>query len=350
MICPSCGTQNEETYQFCMKCGTSLAQRPVAEPVQQVQADQVVTPTPHASLRVDGHRSKDLLRDKITPAEGEVSVRTYYCTYYLSRLLGLEAWGYLGVTNKRVIFQALGTSNAGSSVIQSELPIADVSGISSYKGTFFSFGHMAAAFFTSNVIAWMLLFILGPLGAAIGFAISLASKGGVGSGLGLSTIGWILGIGAFLLSLSIARHSIWRSILAATASVGFVIAGSGGLLGMAGALSRSFFGQNNTSYASGGLASLAFMFAFVAALYTIFCIVWYSRRPTFSLAISSKGGSDTPISISGASGLGLFSVSAGKALTAEPAADVELMLQELGAVILDVQMLGDMGITKWKVL
>lgn len=98
------------------------------------------------------------------------------------------------------------------------------------------------------------------------------------------------------------------------------------------------------------VAGLSFFFAFIMGIYALFCIFWYARRPTFSLAISSKGGSDTPISISGASGLGLFSVSAGKALTAEPAADAELMLQELGAVILDIQMLGDMGINKWKTL
>ena len=349
MICPNCGSSNEDTYQFCMKCGSSLAGT-TAVAVQQLPNDQVTTATPYIQTVRTNHRSKDLLKDKITPADGEVSVRTYYCTYYISRLLGLEAWGYLGVTNKRVIFQALGTSNAGSSVIQSEVPIADVSGISSYKGTFFSFGHMAMAFVTSLFVANMLLFILGALGTAIGLAIAYSSKGELGSGLGLTIIGWILGIGGLLVSFPIARNSIWRSILAATSSVGFVIAGGGGLLGMAGTLARSFLSQNTTSYASGGLATLAFFVAFLALIYTLFCIVWYARRPTFSLAISSKGGSDTPISISGASGLGLFNVSAGRALTAEPAVDAETMLQELGAVILDIQMLGDMGINKWKAL
>ena len=106
-----------------------------------------------------------------------------------------------------------------------------------------------------------------------------------------------------------------------------------------------FFGANQDENA---LAAIAFLLAFGMFIYTLFCMLWYARRPTFSLAISSKGGSDTPISISGASGMGLFNVSAGKALTAEPAEDAELMLEQLGAVILDIQMLGDMGINKWK--
>lgn len=348
MICPNCGAHNDETYQFCMKCGTSLSGVSPTEAVQQLQTEPAAIPTPQADLRVNGRRNKDLLKDKITPAEGEVSVRTYYCTYYLSRLLGLEAWGYLGVTNKRVIFQALGTSNAGSSVIQSELPIADVSGISSYKGTFFSFGHVAVAFIASAITSSVFSFIIGVIGTVIGLAAAYVSEGNSAGGtLGLQAIAWIIGVGGSLVSLSQARHSIWKPILASISTASFGAAAGGGLLG---SLAGSLTSQDFLAYATGGLATLALFLGFLASIYTLFCIFWYARRPTFSLAISSKGGSDTPISISGASGLGLFNVTAGKALTAEPAADVELMLQELGAVILDVQMLGDMGINKWKVL
>ncbi len=347
MICPNCGTNNEDTYQFCMKCGTSLSGIVPAVPEEQRHAVQVPTSTQPASPPVGPQRKKDLLTEKITPAEGEVSVRTYYCTYYLSRLLGLEAWGYLGVTNKRVIFQALGTSNAGSSVIQSELPIADVSGISSYKGTFFSFGHLATAFAAAWIAASVVFIFTALFGIAlIGLIIRASNtlESGANSYIVLEAVGWIMGVLAFLGSVSRVRHSIWKSILAAISAVGFSVGGGGSLLG--GFVSLLFSQNENANI----LAGLSFFFALLMSIYTLFCMVWYSRRPTFSLAISSKGGSDTPISISGASGLGLFNVTAGKALTAEPAADVELMLQELGAVILDVQMLGDMGINKWKVL
>jgi len=339
-----------------MTCGEPLTatNSNVVEPSEVKQKSTTDQPS---DQQIKRKGIKDLLKENITPAEGEVSVRTYYCTYYISRLLGLEAWGYLGVTNKRVIFQALGTSNAGSSVIQSELPIADVSGISSYKGTFFSFGHMALAFVVSSIVAINLLFFVGAFGSALEIMIATMFKNSPGiSGLGLGVIGWLLGIGCSLISASIARNLIWRSILAAASSVGFFIALGGGLFSMVGGggllgMLLNYAGSSNNDYISGGgIAAIAFLCGFIAVIYTFFCIVWYARRPTFSLAISSKGGSDTPIAISGASGLGLFSVAAGKALTAEPVADAELMLQELGAVILDVQMLGDMGINKWKVV
>src|SRR3990172_2313040 len=207
MICPNCGTNNEDTYQFCMKCGTSLSGVSVTEAVEQLHTDQAVSPAPHTGLRLNGHRNKDLLKDKITPAEGEVSVRTYYCTYYLSRLLGLEAWGYLGITNKRVIFQALGTSNAGSSVIQSELPIADVSGISSYKGTFFSFGHLATAFAAAWIAAitvFMLTALFGTIVITLIVRYSQSIELSSNSYVVLQVIGWILGIGGALASLGLA--------------------------------------------------------------------------------------------------------------------------------------------------
>jgi len=113
--------------------------------------DCIIKNIPNSKINMETKMNIDLIKDNVTPAEGEHSVRTYYCTYYQSKLLGLEAKGFLGVTNKRVIFQANGTSNAGNSVIQSELPISDVSGISSYKGTYFSLGHLLGAFLLTAI-------------------------------------------------------------------------------------------------------------------------------------------------------------------------------------------------------
>lgn len=329
MICPNCGTNNEDTFQFCMKCGTSLA-----NVSSTTTPSAPVSPSPKP-VRVTS-KNRDLLKDRITPADSEMTVRTYYCTYYQSRLLGLEASGYLGVTNKRVIFQALGKSNSETSVIQSEVPIADVSGISSYKGTYFSIGHVLAAVFASMVASGFTTSIVALLGGVAGILSESVEA--------VEAVGWILAVVAFLLSFGFARHSIWKPVFATTASVAFAVAGGGSLLT---GFSRSFssFGQYQQS---GGLAGLGFFFSFLVGIYALFCMFWYARRPTFSLAINSKGGSSTPISISGASGMGLFDVSAGKALAAEPAEDSESMLQELGALILDIQMLGDMGINKWK--
>ncbi|MEI7847100.1 MAG: zinc ribbon domain-containing protein [Chloroflexota bacterium] len=345
MNCPNCNFGNDEGYKFCQKCGSKLT------PVQteKTNADMFSgfsTDINEPDVETAGHPPaqkppaykknksaiKDLLKNNISPAEGELTVMSYHCTYYKSRLLGLEASGYLGVTNKRVIFQALGTSNAGSSIIQSEVPIADVSGISSYKGTFFSFGHMLSALALSTVVASLVSVLL------------LAVGGGSQSGSSaMEVLGWIFGILACGGSFMLSRESIWRSVMVNISSACVVLAGGGSFLNNFNALSYLMGGSRST-----GSSMLAFFIAFLVAIYGLVCVFWYARRPTFSLAINSKGGSSTPISISGASGIGIFDVSAGKALAAEPAVDSEPMLKELGAMIMDIQTLGDLGIDKWK--
>lgn len=261
----------------------------------------------------------DLIQTNITPADGEHSVRTYCCTYYKSKLLGLETNGYLGVTNKRVIFQAVGSSVSGRNVIQSEVPVADVSGISSFKGIYFSITHLLSAFLVTVFFAVLAFGLLTYLSMA------------VDSYDGYKVIAWIIAIAALVGSFLVQVKSIWRPVLAGVSVAGFVSL-SGSLF--------SFFGF-------GSSPDFTIFLAAIALIYALVCVFWYSRRPTFSLSINSKGGSSTPIAISSASGLGLLTVSAGKSLNAEPAQDAELMLKELGALILDIQMMGDYGVSKW---
>lgn len=254
--------------------------------------------------------TKYMLKVSVTPAEGEASVKAYHCTYYKSRLLGLSASGYLEVTNKRVIFQALGKSSAGVSVIHSEVPVADVSGISSYKGIYFSFGHLVTAFVVS-FIAFSLVPVITTL------IVQMARDYDM-----LIYAGWAIALLGFGGSFFVPNQSIWRCMLVSASASALGVVGGG----------------------SGWPSSLGF----VMAIYALVCFFWYARRPTFSLSVNSKGGSSTPINISGATGIGIFDVAAGKALTAEPAEEAEQLLKELGAVVLDVQTLGDLGISRWK--
>lgn len=267
----------------------------------------------------------DLLESHISAAKEERTVKTYFCSYYHSRLLGLQAKGHLGVTNKRVIFHASGQSTIGNSVIQSEVPIADVSGISSYKGTYFSFGHLLVALIVSSFISLIAASLVNLIGINTDYQV-------------YQGIGWLVGIVALISSFAIKSDQIWRSVLAATSSLVVYSIGVSRVL------------QNPLSLILGQTSGLGWelVIAGLINLYALLCIFWYARRPAFSLMIGSKGGSSTPIAISGASRLGILDTSAGRALTAEPAEETEEMLKELGAVILDIQTLGDLGIKKWQ--
>lgn len=272
---------------------------------------------------------KNVILQNITPAEGETGVRSYHCTYYNSRLLGMKAQGYLEVTNKRVVFQALGFSPAGPSIIQSEVPMADISGINSYKGTFFSILHILGAL----IVAFVVFSLLPVIITLIQYAAEVPSSTWIG-------IIWALTILTFLPSFLLDYSSIWRVVLA-SASAAFLstIAALSFLSNLAG----SFLGSRSQGSTGWQVIILAGLM-----IYILICAINYARRPTFTLGIGSKGGSSTPINISGAGGLGIFDVAAGKALTAEPAKQAEEMLKELGAIITDIQSMGDIGINKWK--
>jgi hypothetical protein len=98
----------------------------------------------------------------------------------------------------------------------------------------------------------------------------------------------------------------------------------------------------------GGSSTVGFLLALIAGVYALICLVWYATRKTMSLAVNSKGGSNTPIAIAGAGSGGALFSSAARALEAEPAGDAEAVMKELGALIMDIQQRGDFGIDKWR--
>jgi len=266
----------------------------------------------------------NLIQTTITPAEGEQSVRTYCCTRYNSKLLGLKTDGYLGVTNKRVIYQAVGSTAGGRNVIQSEVPIADISGITSFKGIYFSIIQFLLAGLLTYIVTALASVLIG------GAAVLLESY------TAFQILTWVIVVGGLAGSFLVNVKSIWRSVLASLSAAGLVALGGGSLLS-----NFSLFGGFGRSI------GWQFFLAVLVNIYALLCSYWYARRPTFSLEINSKGGASTPISIASASGL--FNLSVRKILKPAPAKDAEVMLKELGALILDIQMLGDYGIEKWKV-
>ncbi|TDE15205.1 hypothetical protein [Dyadobacter psychrotolerans] len=202
-----------------------------------------------------------ILGINITPSEGEQSVKSYQCTEFVSRFFGINSKGYLEVTNKRLLFQALGQNIRGWSVIHKEVSISEVSDIKIYKGSTFN----------------LLLFIAGIL---LDLFVSTVVYRGVGS-FTSDGFGMFFAIGAF---------------------------------------------------------------AYGAYLVYIWC-----KKQAFSLIINTKGGTGNVVYLAGISPFNTGNSAASRALIyTKPGADTEIMLREIGAVILDVQNLGDYAIEKWK--
>jgi len=338
--CSNCGFENSDNYQYCMKCGKLL---PIATP-QDPSSNLPPVPPMSVEYQSNSKRFK-LLVENLAPAEGEAEVKSYHCTSFKSALFNLKAEGHLVVTNKRVVFHASGLSFAGKSILQSEVPIEDVSGISFYKGSYISLMHILGAFFFSIIVGGLANGIITALISSAVNSIRNNPSATMNSLNSLQTsiqvVLWLLAIGSLIASFFFSRNKIFRPALVVTSSFLFAeLSGLGALLSVYSLFIGSQQGTGNSSW--------ILILSFLVGIYALVCIFWYARRPTMSLTVGSKGGSSTPIAISGISSFGIYNTSASKALSAEPAEDAEILLKELGAMVMDIQLLGDLGTQHWR--
>lgn len=341
--CRNCGHENAEEYDFCIKCGSNLIS--VSSPS--------INPPPrnnYQPVNNVGNKKFTLLTENLTPAENESEVRSYHCTSFKSALLSLNAEGYLVVTNKRVVFHAFGSSFAGKSILQSEVPIEDVSGISIYKGSYFSFTHLIGAFFLSMFLSGIVNTFLASIMYSL--ARSLLQDQSFSNFDALQTTAnslytalqvllWIIAFASIVVSFSLSKEKILRSAFATLATFTLMELGSLSILTNE---IQNYLSPEQNAGGSGFVLTLAL----ITGIYALVCFFWYARRPTMSLAVGSKGGSSTPIAISGISSFGIYNTAASKALSAEPAEDAEALVRELGAMIMDIQGSGDLGVNQWR--
>lgn len=97
-----------------------------------------------------------------------------------------------------------------------------------------------------------------------------------------------------------------------------------------------------------GLETIGTIIALAAFCYFVYRVYYASMKKAFSMLINTKGGSGNVVYIAGLSPFGGGNTAAARALSAEPAKDSELLIKEIGAVVLDIQQLGDYGIEKWQ--
>jgi tetratricopeptide (TPR) repeat protein len=279
-----------------------------------------------------------LIDNHLSPAEGEIVVRTYHCTNLspVFALIGLKTDGYLTVTNKRVVYFAEGSSvygAAGNSKLYNEVPIADVANLSLSKGTRFSFLRLLCGLLFGQIPAAIVTVILSGV-------MSVLEGAGGGTNPYLLRFGVFLQLSVAILlvfrSLLIPRESIVRLMLAAS-SLSLVLSVPALVLVHGRGL------QLLPSIYQSGLTILSIPLA----CYWLWCLYWFIRREYLTMAIRSKTNWPPSIQIAGVSWWGRINVAADLAYGMAPAIDADAMFKELGAMITDIQTLGDHGIQKW---
>jgi len=273
---------------------------------------------------------------------GESIVRTYECTK-LTRWFFPAAIGFLTITNRRVVFHSQGRSLSGKSLLLSQMPIDDISGITAYEGI---------------SINWFLFIALSLLSMVISDILFHALPEALSS----IPVGIILMLPFIIISVfysALISPDFRKQVLDSLASSlkGFVSPSTDYARSIPFLRIPLFIGiiiiiYRLSSDSSLGLSRLFFGQIIVFFMYFVVFFLLFGRQHSISLAIGSRTNKGSGIIIPGDS-FRLFSradTTALEALTAKPAKDATLMLHELGALIMDVQQLGDQGIKKWTMI
>lgn len=257
----------------------------------------------------------------IQAGSDEFIVKTYHASKFRSQISNVRSDGYLYVTNQRVIFRAL----ASDSVIHSEIPIDNVSGINMYHGEYRDW--------ISLIIFFVVVIAIGiPL---FGLISTFNFLGGSGNS-GVNIIGW--GVGLLSLALAVASNNkISDTFFFSDPAIRLSLL----MQGIVSSISLFCFLSLSVDN------PIALVFVLFALYLTITAIRAIPRRYSMSLAIISKGGSSTPIMLAGANSNGMVFSAAAQALEAEPGDDATKLIEELGAIIHDIQTLGALGVDRW---
>lgn len=270
-----------------------------------------------------------IIPDIVKANDGEVPIRQYKIATLRNKFLGItyaKATGRIQITNKRVIFRAPGKSIIGTRTsLQHEFLIDEIGGIEARREHMFNKGDM----------------LLGFLVALVGFIITASFMFGCvedmyrgeGAAFAIYFLALVLGIGG-LVPFFVVKQKWLLKMLFTGVSVG--------------ALSIPALIEGNWFFKL--LALIAFIIAVINAL---LC----SIRPNLVLSIKPKGAAGVAIDIRRTStGIGGLLQKASSADSDDhtgfkeifPEEDAEKAIRELGAVIDDIQKLGDYAVSKWQ--
>lgn len=262
-----------------------------------------------------------IVPDIIRANDGEVPVKQYEVATLRSRIRGQYAKGRLQVTNKRLLFRAAGISYQGALAQQYEFDVAEIAGIEIKKANRFSLFNFFLCSMLNLLVGGIFLALFSAFAkSAEGFAIFTSL---------------VVGAGAACLFF-MAYRKFWLKLTA-------LCCATGALLG-AGELA-----SNGVFFLFLGLhANIADIVNLVVFLLWFLNVLLVCLVPDLVLVVKTKGGGEaftvrrkqfpTPFrQVADYTGFG----------EVLPGKDIDAAIAELGAIIDDIQTMGDMAIEKW---
>jgi len=247
----------------------------------------------------------------IRASEGEIPVKQYNLAILRSLLSFERAEGHLLVTNKRLIFRAPGRSIAGRTTMQHEFAVNDIAGVEAHRNFKFSFLHLIG-----GILLIMICMMIGAWIVSVNNGMSPA-------------LGTFIGLLLFAAGM-VAFFTTQKEFKFKLAVLGFSLGAAGG----SGIPLLSVFSNRNTE--GGGILAVLMPLAVIAALITLFL---FFMRPNLEIKFKPKMPAPVINIRRGYGAIGFTEVI--------PTMETESVIREVGAIIHDLQQLGDLGIEKW---
>jgi len=274
----------------------------------------------------DGQR---IVPDIVRANKDEKPIKQYTVAKLRKRIFGnpnAKAIGRIQLTNQRVIFRAPGTSPAGRTTLQHEFTIGEVAGIEARREYVFDF--------------WALIFsfVLMSFGGSANFLLVGLIAQGLKMNFFAGLLGLIVGI-VTLIPFFVLHKNWWLKIITCSASA----------IAFGSCMYYATFTEAEIFW-SGFFSP----FAFISSLTLIFSIAMFCIRPNLVMIIKTKATS--PGVDIRRKKTGIFSFFGGAKEEDDhtgyteivPEPDAEVSIRELGALIHDIQQLGDFSIEQWE--
>lgn len=305
---------------FCTKCGNPLEQCTCPKKVDVAppngfiakMKNQMGIGEPEINATDTYESGMKIVPDNIRLNEGEIPVKQYDVAVLRTRLKFMRAEGRMQVTNKRLLFRATGRSIMGRTAIQHEFAIDQIGGVEIRKD--YRFGIFEAI-----------------LGLAL---VSLMDYGIIEFMIDHKALCWILGIIGLIPFFAIKKMFLLKMLT------------SGLSLGCSAAL----FTNHGSKF--------ALVFATIALVTTLTAWFLFCFKPNLIFTIKTTGAVGA-IEIRRKKNTGILSFIFGNNSSEQeeytgysdvmPWRETEIAIREIGAIITDIQKLGDFGVEKWKV-
>ena len=277
-------------------------------------------------------RWKKIVPESISANEGEIPIRQYTVAVLRTPIKFMRAIGRLQATNKRLIFRATGRSLMGRTTLQHEFRIDEIGGIEIRKDWRFGIFSFIMAFIFCSIVE---LFF----GGFVGYAYQSAAAFGI-------IVSLIFGLAGLIPFFTMKKKFLFKA-LASSASSGCFYC----IYTLSRVRVTSIWGLTTSSSSTPLWGKTFFLFAAIAGIVTLASLFLIAFRPNLAIFVKTKGAGGA-IEICRDRSKGIFGSKNRGEYTGYsevlPTEETETAIKELGAMISDIHLLGDLGIEKWK--